>query len=89
MMVKPPSKEHTEEVERLVREFNEKHPSPPTPPIPKTITLPLSGTHWALLQAVFPMTEEDWKLMYKVLEAMKPGLVCPKCGAKGHDNDEQ
>lgn len=41
----------------------------------RTISLPLSATEWATLQAPVPMTEESWNLMKKVLDAMKPGLV--------------
>ena len=41
----------------------------------RVLHLPLLEGTWALLQAPFPMSENDWKQMQSVLEAMKPGLV--------------
>lgn len=42
---------------------------------PDTLKLPIARGEWALLQAAFPLTEEKWDRMFKVLEAMKPALV--------------
>ena len=39
------------------------------------VTLALSPRRWALLQAAFPLTEDEWAQMMRVLEAMRPGLV--------------
>ena len=44
-------------------------------PEPRIIQLPLSKGRWAALQASFPMTEDDWRQMLAVLDAMKLGLV--------------
>jgi hypothetical protein len=40
-----------------------------------TVQLTYAPTEWALLQAKFPMSEQDWDAMIAVLEAMKRGLV--------------
>jgi hypothetical protein len=49
-----------------------------------SVQLPLGvETGWASLDAPFPVSEEAWALMLKVLEAMKPGLVRPSAD----DND--
>jgi hypothetical protein len=40
----------------------------------RTVQIPL-GSQWASLQAAFPLTEETWTLMLRVLDAMKPGLI--------------
>lgn len=42
---------------------------------PKVITLALSPSKWALLEAPFPVSEDEWAQMMRVLEAMRPGLV--------------
>jgi hypothetical protein len=41
----------------------------------KTINVTYSTDEWALLQAKFPMSEDDWDAMIEVLQAMKRGLV--------------
>ncbi len=41
----------------------------------RTVTLPLSATEWAALQAAFPLSETAWDQMIAVLAAMKPALV--------------
>ena len=41
----------------------------------RTISIPLTGTEWAYLQAAWPISYEDWEQMVHVLEVMKPGLV--------------
>jgi hypothetical protein len=43
----------------------------------RAVQLPISQTKWAVLQAVFPLTNAEWKQMLSVLEAMKPALVAP------------
>jgi hypothetical protein len=40
-----------------------------------TVQVTYSPTEWALLQAKFPMSGEDWDAMIEVLQAMKRGLV--------------
>jgi hypothetical protein len=35
---------------------------------------------WALLQARFPMTEEEWDSLIAVLQSIKVGLVKPSAG---------
>lgn len=40
-----------------------------------TVQITYAPTEWALLQAKFPMSEDDWAAMIAVLEAMKRGLV--------------
>ena len=39
------------------------------------VLLPLTSTSWAVLSAEFPLTQEEWDQMEKVLKVMKPGLV--------------
>jgi len=48
-----------------------------TRPLPQQpgIQLPLGPGRWATLSGDFPISEEQWRLMLSVLEAMKPGLV--------------
>lgn len=41
----------------------------------RTIQVPYSPNAWALLEASFPMTEQEWDQMVAVLQAMKLGLV--------------
>ena len=55
--------------------------TPKTPRTERTVHVTYSPTEWALLQARFPMTEEDWDAMIAVLGAMKRGLVQPKRAA--------
>jgi hypothetical protein len=43
----------------------------------RTIQVTYSPTEWALLQARFPMSENEWEAMISVLGAMKRGLVVP------------
>ena len=63
--------------------------TPPATPSSKqasrVIQLPISATEWAALQAPFPLTEEKWKQMIEVLDAMKPALVT----ANGAGADEE
>lgn len=44
----------------------------------RTVQVTYSPTEWALLQARFPMSEDDWEAMIDVLQAMKRGLVTPR-----------
>jgi hypothetical protein len=46
----------------------------PSAPGQRTVQIPLSS-QWASLQAAFPLTEETWTLVLRVLQAMKPGLI--------------
>jgi hypothetical protein len=48
----------------------------------RTVQVTYSPTEWALLQAAFPMSEEDWESMLAVLAAMKRGLVTPAATLK-------
>jgi hypothetical protein len=48
---------------------------PPSDPQQRSISIPLSVSEWATLQAPFPLTESAWKQMIAVLMAMKPALV--------------
>lgn len=41
----------------------------------REIPIPISGSAWPSIKAAFPMSEEAWKQMIAVLNAMKPGLV--------------
>lgn len=41
----------------------------------RTVQVTYSPSEWALLQAAFPMSEDDWDAMIAVLNAMKRGLV--------------
>lgn len=41
----------------------------------RTVQITYSPTEWALLEAAFPMSEDDWDAMIAVLSAMKRGLV--------------
>lgn len=41
----------------------------------RTVQVTYSPNEWALLQAAFPMSEDDWNAMIAVLNAMKRGLV--------------
>lgn len=42
---------------------------------PRTIRLPLLPGTEALLQAPFPLTEEEWQRLMLLLQAMRVGLV--------------
>jgi hypothetical protein len=42
---------------------------------PRTVQVTYSPTDWALLQARFPMSEDDWEAMLETLNGMKRGLV--------------
>ena len=58
----------------------------PTPSVePATeireVPIPISGSVWPRLKAGFPLTEDAWNQMLRVLEAMKPGLVQPNTDA--------
>jgi hypothetical protein len=44
----------------------------------RTVQVTYSPDEWALLQARFPMSEEDWDSMIDVLNAMKRGLIRPR-----------
>ena len=53
-------------------------PSPPSIQPSKVaagVQLPVGPGEFASLQGPFPLTEDQWRLMLSVLEAMKPGLV--------------
>jgi hypothetical protein len=50
-------------------------PSSPNNPQLRTVTIPLSMTDWATLQAPFPLSENSWDQMMAVLGAMKPALI--------------
>ncbi len=50
-------------------------PTPTPAPVLRLIQLPYSPARWAILQAAFPLTEEEWTRMTAVLDAMKPSLV--------------
>lgn len=41
----------------------------------REVPIPLPGGEWPVLRATFPMSEEAWKQMLVVLEAMRSGLV--------------
>ena len=41
----------------------------------KSIEIPVPTTPWPILTVAFPMTEERWKQMTDMLNAMKPALV--------------
>lgn len=41
----------------------------------RTIQVTYSPTDWALVQGVFPMSEDDWEAFLATLEGMKRGLV--------------
>jgi hypothetical protein len=43
----------------------------------RTVQVTYSPSEWALVQAAFPMQEEDWDAMIAMLQAMKRGLVVP------------
>lgn len=44
----------------------------------RAISIPLSVSEWATLQAAFPISETAWAQMIAVLQAMKPALVVTK-----------
>lgn len=42
----------------------------------RVLTLPLKpGGDCAYLELTYPLTEEDWQHMLRVLDVMKPGLI--------------
>lgn len=60
--------------------------APPGPPAPPTdslapamreIQIPIALDEWVTLKAAFPLTDEKWKQLTAVLDAMKPALVAP------------
>jgi hypothetical protein len=55
-----------------------------------SIQLPLGVEFgWASLDAPFPLTEQAWTLMLRVLEAMKPGLVRSDSSRPPRDIEEE
>jgi hypothetical protein len=53
----------------------------------RSVQLPYSGTDWAILQASFPLTSDEWDQMLAVLTAMKPALTeSPRSGDQPHYN---
>ncbi len=44
----------------------------------REVPIPIAGSEWPRLKARFPLPEDAWNQMLKVLEAMKPGLVQPR-----------
>ena len=50
-----------------------------TRPQTVSLTIPLPDTPWATLTLPHPMTEDEWALMHRVLEQMKPGIVAQLC----------
>lgn len=74
------------ESDKLSEEIGDKQGRRTVPPPSATITrgiehgerravaIPI-GDDWPILEAVFPITEDQWQQMITVLEAMKPGLV--------------
>ena len=43
----------------------------------RSIPLPVSTGEWPSIRLPYPMTEQSWKEMFTVLNAMKPGIVTP------------
>lgn len=62
---------------------------PPTTRQTRVIQLPISSTEWAALQAPFPLTEEKWKQMLAVLDAMKPALVGNDEGSESQEQPDE
>ncbi len=54
---------------------NTGQPTPTLAPVLRLIQLPYSPARWAILQAAFPLTEEEWTRMIAVLYVMKPSIV--------------
>jgi hypothetical protein len=40
-----------------------------------SVPIPLSATEWVTLQGPFPVSEQSWEQLMRVLDVMKPGLV--------------
>jgi len=56
----------------------------------KPVEIPLPLQPWPVLTAKFPMTEEAWESMLKMLEYMKPALVSDKNGnIDGNTKDDE
>ena len=51
----------------------------------KSIEIPIPTTPWPILTVNVPMTEEKWKQMINMLNAMKPAIVS---GDDGEENEE-
>lgn len=43
----------------------------------RIVQVPLLDAEWVTLQGAFPLTEQAWDQMIRVLDAMKPGLIKP------------
>lgn len=52
----------------------------------RAVPIPLSATEWIVLQGDFPLSEDAWAQLMRVLEVMKPGLVAPAIEAS--DDEE-
>jgi hypothetical protein len=68
-------------------------PPAPTPTVSgvtalRSVQLPVPGTSWVTVHGDFPLTEEAWNQMIRLLEAMKPGLVAPEERATDEPDDD-
>lgn len=61
--------------DRGSRDEHEEREPPRSQRTKRTIQVPYAPSAWALLEASFPMTEDEWQQMLAVLQAMKVGLV--------------
>lgn len=57
---------------------NRQEPIPNSDSDTRTVMLPLPNDGWAVLRYRYPLTEDDWSAMTKVLDAMKPSIVVSK-----------
>ena len=55
----------------------------------RRIPLPISRNIWLRLEGRFPMTEEAWTQMLRILDAMKLGLVAEATVAVPESLDSQ
>lgn len=71
----PPVIGHESARDPGARDEQEAREQPRSQRTKRTIQVPYAPSAWALLEASFPMTEEEWQQMLAVLQAMKVGLV--------------
>jgi hypothetical protein len=53
----------------------------------RSVPIPLSATEWVTLQGPFPISEQSWEQLKRVLDVMRPGLVSSPDEATDEDAD--
>lgn len=91
-----PEEEIPEQIQEYIPELKPVMTSPPSTshgsPSPmggmREILIPIPGVAWPSLKATFPLSDEAWDEMLKVLQAMKPGLTKASTGEERRSNPD-